>query len=137
MTKTIINTSYGGYSISKEGVQYYNALCEQNGKSTIPLTDLNNTHGYYLDSYKYRQDPLLIKTVEDLKEKSWGKLAHLEIVDMDKFEQIDEYDGNESLSYNYSAKYAYTVDQIKELLEINNDKIDPELKKKIIELLKY
>lgn len=48
-----------------------------------------------------RSDPLLVQVVEELGVESFGRCAHLEIVDIEKgsWFKIDEYDGLEFIQY--------------------------------------
>lgn len=87
MTKIVISTCYGGFGLSKEAFEYYAKL-----------------KGIELDAKSFysgdiaRDDPALIKTIEDLgAEKCRDWAANLKIVDIpDDVEwQIEEYDGAE------------------------------------------
>ena len=60
----------------------------------------------YLDD-EYRQDPILIEVVEELKDKASGRFGDLEVVEIPDncYYKIDEYDGIETIYYSNSEIY--------------------------------
>lgn len=90
MTKIVRNTDYGIFDLSLEAMTLYNKLytCQFKGK---PKT---------VDQIcKKRDDPLLIKVVEELGEfanSSWSRLEVVEIPDGVNW-WIDTYDGIETI----------------------------------------
>jgi hypothetical protein len=82
--KVVINTTYGGYSLSKEA--YEELGIEWDG------------YGYEFD--KDRTNPNLIKVVEKLGDAANGKYTQLKVVEIpDDVEwEIEEYDGLEWVS---------------------------------------
>lgn len=91
--KVVINSCYGGFSLSPKGERRY---LELKGK-TLPDSPKNI---FYSRDLK-RSDPILVQVVEELGAESFGKCAKLKIVDIDKgrWFKIDEYDGYESVQY--------------------------------------
>ena len=85
MTKVVINCSYGGFSLSKEAMQY--------------LTD---KYGIEYCEYGYvdlqRHDKRLVEVVEVLGDKANGMFAKLVVKEINSnIYRIDEYDGSESI----------------------------------------
>jgi len=80
--KIVINSKYGGFGLSEEARKRYEEL---------------SGHKYPGDYNIQRDDPILIRVVEELKEKVNGDCARLKIVEIpyDVDWQIEEYDGNE------------------------------------------
>ena len=83
--KVVINTCHGGFSLSKEAVDY-----------------IWNKYHKTIDEYSLyesadRSDPALIDAVETLGEKADGGFAELKIVEVpdDVKWHIEEYDGKE------------------------------------------
>lgn len=89
--KLVINTSYGGFGLSKEFYEYYN----------IPY---HRTFGSYIANEKwtddFRKDSRLIEYIEKFGTKAAsGPYSHLEVVEIPKGTRyyIDEYDGAETI----------------------------------------
>ncbi len=82
--KIVINTCYGGFSLSKAGEEKYLELSNK----TFDSWDIK------------RDDPNLVKTVEKLGKDSFGEYAELTIVDIPNGVnwEIEEYDGIEWVS---------------------------------------
>lgn len=106
MTKIVINTCFGGFGLSKEAILLGRKL------SGDPLWGGACLKGDQLEGWKSpmrhdysggddldRDDPLLIRVVEELGKKADGDCAKLSIVDLPKgtLYRIDEYDGRESI----------------------------------------
>lgn len=84
LKKVVINTVFGGFGLSTEGLARYNA---------IKGTTLD-----YADNID-REDPALIKTIEEMGEKAYEGVAVLKIVGIPanvKY-SLDDYDGIESI----------------------------------------
>lgn len=83
--KIVINTCYGGFSLSPKAVQRYKARTGE-------------TLGTYPDVE--RNDPDLVAVVEELGEKAAGPCASLKVVEIpDDVEWwIEEYDGVEHVA---------------------------------------
>ena len=81
--KVVINTSYGGFGLSKAARKYMEGL------------------GIPLDAYTFdipRHDPRLVQAVEDLGVAAAGDFGDLEIQDIEGTKYwIEEYDGLETL----------------------------------------
>lgn len=97
MPKIVINTCFGGFGLSRKALDMY---CEEKG---IDPGKWNKTWEFYEDFSDRdieRDDPILIRIVEELEEESWGKCAELAIVDIPDGVNwyIDEYDGNEHVA---------------------------------------
>lgn len=82
MKKIVINTCYGGFSLSSSAEARY--------------TELTNTSDTYYRGIA-RDDPALIQTVEELGNAANGPFANLNIVEIpdDVNWEITEYDGYE------------------------------------------
>lgn len=83
----VVNNCYGGFSLSKEGVEYmrnHGVECEDEYSLTYDFP---------------RHHPVLVKMVEELgSEKASGRYAKLAIEKIKSpFYLIDEYDGIESV----------------------------------------
>jgi len=130
MKKVVINTCYGGFSLSYKAVLLYfkllgkpiYAFIQPNYKegykpydptihkttlihySLSPTLDKNgqikNGDYVYLDSSCKRDDPILIKVVEQLKEQASGECSKLKIVEIPDYVDyiIEEYDGYEHIA---------------------------------------
>ena len=85
MTKVVINECFGGFSLSPKA-------CEQLG--------LESAH-----SDIARDDPALVKVVEELGQKSWGSCAELKVVEIpdDVKWHVDEYDGLEHVAEDHET----------------------------------
>jgi hypothetical protein len=81
--KVVINTSYGGFGLSKAARLYMVGL------------------GIPLDAYTFdipRHDPRLVQAVEDLGLNAYDEFGDLEIQDIEGTKYwIEEYDGLETL----------------------------------------
>lgn len=106
MQKICINSCYGGFSLSREGVLLGRKLSKNPkwGGATIigdvyedSKTPVNYDYGY-LDIE--RDDKILVSVVEKLGEKANGGHAELKIVEIpDKIKwEIKEYDGFEHVA---------------------------------------
>lgn len=80
----VINTCHGGFGLSDDAATLY--------KDMAGITDTD-----WHDREVARDDPYLVKVVQDLKEESYGRYAELKIVEVpaDVEWTIDEYDGME------------------------------------------
>jgi hypothetical protein len=136
--KVVINSCFGGFSLSNQAIAHYLKLCGDNcffyeqtaysfreGSDLYEkkeLSDIKSTFsvytstkdlgasfetwprdndGYFYDRDIQRNDPLLIKTIEDIGEKeASGRCASLTIVEIpdDADWEISEYDGNEHVA---------------------------------------
>lgn len=87
-TKIVINTCFGGFSISDEAVAWLHA----HG------ADDATTYGYSDDFY--RDDPMLVACVEALGSKADGSCAKLKVVEIpaDVNWKISDYDGVEHIA---------------------------------------
>ena len=76
--KVVINTCYGGYSLSETAIGLL---------------------GGEREAYRrYRHDPELVRVVETLGEDSYGDFARLEVVLVNgSLYRIEEYDGRERI----------------------------------------
>lgn len=86
----VINTCYGGFSVSEEAAKFFNL--------DSVYSDID------------RQDPVLIEKVKENPKWVSGRLANLKVVDIpDKSTDwvIDEYDGLERIVYVLNGKINY------------------------------
>jgi hypothetical protein len=87
MFKVVINTCFGGFSISEEALEW---LRENGGCD-----------------YDIRHDPLLVKCVETLGERAWGGSAELKVVEISQpLYRVGEYDGKEWVETPDSMRWA-------------------------------
>jgi len=128
--KIVINTKYGGFGLSHKAMMryaelkgiklypYIDDICKEvYGKdatldnpdtiihyATKPVTGENKEkelNKYFFSDYDiHRDDPILVRVVEELGEEANGAHARLKIVEIpyDVDWQIEEYDGNEWVS---------------------------------------
>jgi hypothetical protein len=87
--KVVINECYGGFSLSQEAWELY----KNRGGTAENEMDICYRHD------NYRNDPILVSVVEDLREAADGRFAELAIaVIPDEYDYwIEEYDGWESI----------------------------------------
>ena len=103
MYKVVINTCYGGFSLSKEASEYLNEMYGLN---------INPVYGFLPDSddeYIPRHDKRLIEAVETLGEdRASGYCSKLTIVEISTpCYRIDEYDGMESVETPEGVEWEY------------------------------
>jgi hypothetical protein len=107
--KIVINSDYGGFSLSNEAIMMYSdvkklnlKMVEDDAYSALGITHfyidgiISDEH-YFTDYSIPRNDKELVAIVEALKERADGKYAKLKIVEIpdDVNWYIEEYDGNE------------------------------------------
>lgn len=108
MQKIVINSDFGGFSLSEKAMQRY---CEI---ACIDYETVTTNHGitifyeaghlqdenHVIDEYDFaRDDKILVQVVEMLKEEANGKFASLKVVEIPNNVEwfIDEYDGRECI----------------------------------------
>lgn len=97
MKKVVINSCYGGFSLSKKAMERLEELgvkdefYEEN-KNDPALDD----DDMWRPNVK-RSDPRLVQVVEELGDEASGACAELEVVEVDGKYRITEYDGWESI----------------------------------------
>ena len=93
--KVVINTKFGGFSLSHEASMVFNNL-KKLSEGDVEWIDPN--FGFLTDSTP-RHDETLIKVVEELGEEANGTSASLSIVELiDNRYLIDSYNGFESVN---------------------------------------
>lgn len=92
MQKVVINSCFGGFGLSEEAKALFIKLAPNhpNYKNGVLFT-------YNIE----RHDPILIQVVEELGTKANGECAELEIVKVFGDYYIEQYDGIETLVYDY------------------------------------
>lgn len=107
--KIVINSCYGGFSISKKAIEY---MAEKGNETAIraretfnKLDEKYDTSYHVMSSYKDRTNSLLIETVEALGKEANGKYAELKIVEIpdDVDWEITEYDGWETVEEKHRS----------------------------------
>ncbi|WP_027406873.1 hypothetical protein [Anaerovibrio sp. RM50] len=91
MKKIVINEYYCPFALSEEGVKYYNSL----SPIKLPTDDMLDWGGVkHINCDLCRDDPYLIKTITDLKEKAAPSGCKLKIVEIpDEYSyRIEDYD---------------------------------------------
>jgi len=111
--KIVINSCYGGFGLSHEGIMRYAELAgitlyvEGDPRDmlhyyTIPKEERTETNsGYFYIGYDFnRADEHLVQVVEKFGRKSFGPHASLSIVEIpdDVDWQVEEYDGIEHVA---------------------------------------
>lgn len=111
MTKVVINRCYGGFSISEKAVERFFELKQWNLVKVVDpaypsfgphfYKDVKHNDNYFSEhgsngSFS-RDDPTLIRVVEELGEEACGSCAELSIVEVpDNVDwHVEEYDGRE------------------------------------------
>ena len=105
--KIVINTCYGGFGLSDEGVERYAKLkghmtWREDGVFSssfyIDPPGTKNRRGIWSWEIK-RDDPDLVKVVEELGEKADGPHAALKVIDIPDGTnwELNDYDGIESI----------------------------------------
>lgn len=118
--KVVINTDFGGFSVSKAAVLWLRERGHQMaleepvlegesyGGNSKPMTA--EDAAYHSESNLYsieRTDPLLVECVEALGKASWGQSASLKVVEIpdDVVWYIHEYDGMEHIAERHRTWY--------------------------------
>ena len=111
--KVVINSDYGGFSLSSEAMEYIAArkgwnyqISDYYERWWEPQSDSieYNVYGHQIwDVDLPRTDPELISCVEQLGDRSWGRNAELKVVEVpDKVEwHIQEQDGREWIAEDH------------------------------------
>lgn len=88
--KIVINRCFGGFGLSEKVIELYN---KYSGRDVDWHSDID------------RNDPHLVRAVEELKEKSYGAFAELEVIEIpdDIKWHIHEYDGYETVHENHRS----------------------------------
>jgi hypothetical protein len=108
MKKICINVCYGGFNLSDKAVDRYAelkglSLSKEDYGLYISYKDINGSK--FIPDKINRDDPILIRVVEELGTKANGKFAKLEIVEIpnDVNWCIEEYDGNEWIAERHKT----------------------------------
>jgi hypothetical protein len=100
MAKVVINSCYGGFGLSEQAKDRMVELGFNLKPNPYfnPREKISNFNSKYVWSDIDRNDPTLIKVVEELgSEKASGDCSRLEIVEVDGLFIINEKDGLESI----------------------------------------
>jgi len=116
--KIVINSDFGGFSLSDEAFERYLTLKgidyelkECNEYSIVTKIyyrkGQNNDEGLLWDHDIERNDPILVQVVEEMGDKSDGTCASLKIVEIpnDVDWEIAEYDGREHIAEKHRTWY--------------------------------
>ena len=105
LVKIVINSDYGGFSLSDEAILEYgkrkglNLVKDENTNWSISIfyKDSVAKENYFEDREIPRNDPDLVSVVEDLGESAYGFAANLKIVEIpeDVDWYVEENDGRE------------------------------------------
>jgi hypothetical protein len=105
-TKIVINSCFGGFGLSLVGIERYaeykgiKLVSEKNGPFTQYYSEHSNgKRDYFNDSDIERDDPALIRVVEDLGKRAQTAYSDLQIRSLKKgtLYRIDDYDGREHI----------------------------------------
>lgn len=114
MPKIVINCQHGGFGLSDEAIRLlfkYKEwkLVEEESKygMTLFYIDRISDDTYFSGHEIERNDPELIRVVEELKEKANGQFSHLKIVKIPEGVHwyIEEYDGLEHVAEVHRTWY--------------------------------
>ena len=110
--KIVINSDYGGFSLSNWAIETYadrKGIKLKKEKTTCGITlytnvDTNEDFGSWDIE---RNDPVLVKIVEELGGKSFGFAANLKIVEIpdDVNWEVVDYDGMEHIAEKHRTWY--------------------------------
>jgi len=97
--KVVINTCFGGFSISLKAMNRMQELGYV-GLSSDPIFG----DWVYLGNIK-RNDPILVQVVEELGKDSWSRTSELKVVEIsDNINwHISEYDGMETIHEDHQV----------------------------------
>ena len=108
----VINSDYGGFSLSDWAIETYadrKGFKLKKEKTTFGITLYTNvdTNEDFESRYIERNDPVLVKVVEDLGGKSFGFAANLKIVEIpdDVDWEVVDYDGLEHIAEKHRTWY--------------------------------
>jgi len=92
--KVVINREYGGFGLSRKALDMYAA---EKGIDPGKWNDGFNFYANINESEIERNDPVLVRIVEELGNEANGTYAHLKVVDIPDGVSytIEEYDGIE------------------------------------------
>ena len=114
LIKVVINTEYGGFSVSKKGLKHIRYLAKKDGMSEKKINKLY-PYGKYGRNIE-RHDKYLAQTVMDLGPESYGDYARLNSCIIpsifEHYYEIDEYDGAESVEYSKSDIISHTIEKL-------------------------
>ena len=110
--KIVINSDYGGFSLSDWAIETYadrKGIKLKKEKTTFDITlytNIDTNEGLESRDIE-RNDPVLIKVVEDLGSKSFGFAANLKIVEIpdDVDWEVVQYDGLEHIAEKHRTWY--------------------------------
>lgn len=102
MTKIVINTCFGGFSLSQEAQATLHAMGSEFVREMTPLEREESVFyddDQFLLAYEIpRHDPLLVQVVEQLGSRANGNCAKLAVVEIPgTLYRIREYDGRENV----------------------------------------
>ena len=109
--KIVINCDYGGFSLSDWAIETYadrkGIKLKKEKKFGITLYTNAVTNEDFESRDIERNDPVLIKVVEDLGSKSFGFAANLKIVEIpdDVDWEVVQYDGLEHIAEKHRTWY--------------------------------
>ena len=116
IVSVLINTCYGGFGISKDGIDLYNKKLLEKDPSAKAIK-------YDMDIMD-RHDPILYEVYKELGEKINSKYSKLTVAIVPKkyvgYYKIKEYDGMEYTEIDYNK---YTMNKIEKVL--HQDDMDP------------
>ena len=107
MRKIVVNRCYGGFALSREAILLMREYGSEEAKKKVMMGETHpngKVNDFSCDWYSLyetsRDDPILIRVVEELGEKASGYVSNLQIVEIpDDVEwEIEEYDGQEWVS---------------------------------------
>ena len=110
--KVVINTSWGGFGLSKEGIKAYetkkydlelaNALGDEL-PIPLPCKEIDLLDPWEINNLDFRTDPILVHIIEQNSDLYSGGHASLKVVTIPDDVQwhIHDYDGQEHVAENH------------------------------------
>lgn len=105
MSKIVINTSLGGFTLSREAFLIMRERCNEHALAEPDFGEFwddGSVRDEEADGFLCgvpRNDPDLVRVVEELGEKSWGPVSELKIIDVPENVEwtIDDDNGKERI----------------------------------------
>jgi len=103
-TKVVLNGCYGGFNLSEEAEKMLISLGIPEDFEIV--TRLPNPEHLKKTYYVLRHDPILVRVIETLGEKSYIKGSYLQVHEVNgNVYRVTEYDGNEGIQTPESIRW--------------------------------
>ena len=124
MVKVVLNNCYGGFSLSKDAIEFLernHAFEDERQKLELSwykdwASKNPENEKYYVGDFCLRRDnPVLVECVSVLKEKANTRFSELVVEDVDDDFYIGEYDGLERVFYSQQEAEDFSFEGFPEL----------------------